>query len=160
MLNMSEERLGDGGLCLPWTEPSAQRDKFRYSRMNLSASVLIIDDDPNLAEVVEGFLQPAGYVTTVARNGFQGLRLAREVKPAVILCDMRMPHMAGADVLRELSSDPATSHSPRVLMTGNVDADRSSADGFLLKPFVEADVIAVLHRVTTSERKATPTPSL
>jgi len=126
--------------------------------MNLSASVLIIDDDPNLSEAVEAYLQPAGYVTAVARNGFQGLRLAREVKPAVILCDMRMPHMAGSDVLRELSSDPATSHIPRVLMTGNIDADRSGADGFLLKPFVESDVIAVLRRVTSSERLASAVP--
>jgi CheY-like chemotaxis protein len=116
--------------------------------MNLSSSVLIIDDDPNFAEAVEGFLQPAGYATTVARNGFQGLKLAREVRPAIIFCDMKMPHMAGTDVLRELSSDPATSHIPRVLMTGNVDADRSVAHGFLLKPFEEADLIAVLKRVT------------
>jgi CheY-like chemotaxis protein len=65
--------------------------------------------------------------------------------------------MAGADVLRELSSNPATSHIPRVLMTGNIDADRSGADGFLLKPFVEAYVIAVLQRVTASERNASAT---
>src|SRR5688572_27525905 len=103
--------------------------------MNLSAAVLIIDDDPNLVEAVEGFLQPAGYATKVARNGFQGLKFAREAGTAVILCDMNMPHMAGTDVLRELSSDPATCHIPRVLMTGNLDADRSVADGFLLEPF-------------------------
>ena len=122
--------------------------------MNLSASVLIIDDDPNLAEAVEAFLQPSGYATQVARTGFQGLKLARETRPAVILCDMKMPHMAGTDVLRALSSDPATSYIPRVLMTGNIDADRSHAHGFLLKPFDEADLIAVVERVTNRASRA------
>ena len=115
--------------------------------MNLSVPVLIIDDDAALAETVEAILQPAGYVTTVASNGFQGLKMAREVKPAVIVCDMKMPHMAGADVLRELASDPATAQIPRVLMTGNIDADRSSANAFLLKPFQPDDILHLLQRV-------------
>jgi twitching motility two-component system response regulator PilH len=123
--------------------------------MILSGSVLIIDDDPNLAAVVEGYLEPKGCATHVARNGFQGLKLAREARPKVILCDMKMPHMAGTDVLRALAADPITANIPRVLMTGNVDADRSVAHGFLLKPFREADLLAVLERVApTPPRRA------
>ena len=78
------------------------------------------------------------------------MKLAREARPQVILCDMKMPHMAGTDVLRALAADPTTAHIPRVLMTGNIDADRSAAHGFLLKPFLEADLVAVLERVANN----------
>ena len=118
--------------------------------MNLPVPVLIIDDDPALTETVEEILNPAGYATSIARNGFQGLKLAREVKPAVIVCDMRMPHMAGSDVLRELASDPVTAQIPRVLMTGNIEADRSCANGFLLKPFQPDDMLHLLQRMTAT----------
>jgi CheY-like chemotaxis protein len=88
----------------------------------------------------------------VARNGFHGLKLAREVNPSVIVCDMVMPHMAGSDVFRTLASDPFTAHIPRVLMTGHSDADRSCADGFLLKPFDAHTVLRLLERMTSLPR--------
>lgn len=116
--------------------------------MNLAAPVLIIDDDPQTTDMLKECLEAAGHTAAVARNGFHGLRLAREVKPSVILCDMKMPNMAGSDVLRALASDPATASIPRVLMTGLADADRSHANAFLLKPFLPDDMLTVLRRVT------------
>src|SRR5882672_11307369 len=103
--------------------------------MNLGAPVLIIDDDPAMTETVKEILEAAGQSAAIAGNGFHGLKLAREVQPSVIVCDMVMPHMVGTDVFRTLASDPVTAAIPRVLMTGHADADRSCADGFLLKPF-------------------------
>jgi CheY-like chemotaxis protein len=114
--------------------------------MNFSGSALIIDDDASVAEMVGAFLQGAGYTVVAASNGFQALRLAREIKPDVILCDMKMPHMAGSDVLRELAADPATAGIPRLLMTGIVEADRSHAHAFLLKPFQASDVLTAVQR--------------
>jgi CheY-like chemotaxis protein len=103
--------------------------------MNLGAPVLIIDDDPAMTDAVRDILELAGQPTAVARNAFHGLKLAREVRPAVVLCDMFMPDMAGSDVFRELAADPATAHIPRVMMSGYPNADRSLADGFMPKPF-------------------------
>jgi CheY-like chemotaxis protein len=120
--------------------------------MNLGAPVLIIDDDPALTEVVKEILEAAGHSAAIARNGFHGLKLAREVKPAVIVCDMVMPHMAGSDVFRTLASDPSTAGIPRVLMTGHIDADRSCADGFLLKPFEAHAMLRLLERMTSLPR--------
>lgn len=114
--------------------------------MNFSGSALIIDDDASFAEVVGAFLQAAGYKVVVAGNGFQALRLAREIKPDVILCDMKMPNMSGSDVLRELAADPATARIPRLLMTGVAEADRSHAHAFLLKPFQANDVLTAVQR--------------
>lgn len=120
--------------------------------MNLGAPILIIDDDPAATDAVREILEAAGHATAIARNGFHGLKLAREVKPAVIVCDMVMPHMAGSDVFRTLASDPVTAHIPRVMMTGHADADRSCADGFLSKPFEAHVVLRLMERMASLPR--------
>ena len=122
--------------------------------MNLGGPVLIIDDDPILAGLVKEILETAGHRTALARNAFHGLKLAREVRPAVVLCDWMMPDMAGSDVLRALAADPLTTRIPRVMMTGHGHADRSSADGFLLKPFRPHDMLHLVSTVSTLPRAA------
>ena len=122
--------------------------------MNLGAPVLIIDDDPAMTEAVREILEMAGQPTTVARNAFHGLKLAREVRPAVVLCDMFMPDMAGSDVFRELAADPATAHIPRVMMSGYPNADRSLADGFLPKPFDPFLMLKLLQQMGSLPRTA------
>ena len=74
--------------------------------MDSEAPVLIIDDDPAMTDMVKDILEASGRRAAVARNAFHGLRLAREVKPSAVLCDMVMPDMSGSDVLRALASDP------------------------------------------------------
>ena len=123
--------------------------------MNLGAPVLIIDDDPAMTETMKEILEAAGQSAAIARIGFQGLKLAREMKPSVIVCDMVMPNMAGTDVFRTLASDPLTTSIPRVLMTGRHDADRSCADGFLLKPFQPQTMLELLERMTCRPRVET-----
>lgn len=113
----------------------------------MGVPVLIIDDDPAVTEVVEGMLLAAGYSVVVAHNSFLGLRLVREIKPSAVLCDMMMPDMTGADVLHVLATDPTTAQIPRVMITGHVDADRSNADGFLLKPFQASELLGLLQRI-------------
>lgn len=115
--------------------------------MNSGVPVLVIDDDPAVTDLVKDMLQSAGYSVAVAHNPFVGLRLAREVKPSAVLCDMLMPDMTGADVLNVLASDPTTAEIARVIMTGHVDADRSNADAFLLKPFQSNELLQVLQRL-------------
>ncbi|HWN96731.1 MAG TPA: response regulator [Methylomirabilota bacterium] len=122
--------------------------------MNFGAPILVIDDDPAMSRAVKEILETAGHATAVASNGFHGLKLAREVKPAVIVCDMVMPLMAGSDVFRTLASDPATAGIPRVLMTGHSDADRSCSDGFLLKPFQPQAMLDLLERIVSTPRAA------
>ena len=120
--------------------------------MQLGAPVLIIDDDPVLAELVKEILETAGHDTAVAHHAFHGLRLARELQPSIVLCDWVMPDMAGSDVLRALAADPATARIPRVLMTGHGDADQSCADGFLLKPFRPDEMLWMLEQMAVLPR--------
>ena len=120
--------------------------------MNLGAPILIIDDDPAATDAVKAIVEAAGHSTAVAQNAFHGLKLAREVKPAVIVCDLAMPNMSGSDVFRTLADDPVTAHIPRVLMTGHTNADRSTADGFLPKPFEAQTVLRLVERMISLPR--------
>ncbi len=120
--------------------------------MNLGAPVLIIDDDPALSEAVREILASVGQPAAVARNAFHGLKLARELKPAVVLCDMFMPDMAGSDVFRELAADPATARIPRVMMSGQPNPDPSLADGFIPKPFDPFLMLKLLQQMTSLPR--------
>jgi CheY-like chemotaxis protein len=122
--------------------------------MNLGAPVLIIDDDPALTDAVREILEMSGQPTAVARNAFHGLKLAREIKPAVVLCDMFMPDMAGSDVFRALAADPITAHIPRVMMSGYPDPDRSLADGFIPKPFDTFFMLKLLQEMASLPRTA------
>jgi CheY-like chemotaxis protein len=118
----------------------------------MGAPVLIIDDDPALAGLVQAMLATTGQDAVVAHHAFHGLRLAREIKPAAVLCDWVMPDMAGSDVLRALAADPATARIPRVLMTGHAHADQACADGFLLKPFPSRDLLWMLEQMASLPR--------
>jgi CheY-like chemotaxis protein len=74
------------------------------------------------------------------------------MKPAVVLCDMFMPEMAGSDVFRALAADPATAQIPRVMMSGYPNADRSLSDGFIPKPFDPFYMLKVLQQMSTLPR--------
>ena len=127
--------------------------------MDLGTPVLIVDDDPSFLEALQEILEAAGYTPAIAPNAFHGLKLAREVNPAVIVCDMFMPNMAGSDVLRALASDPATAKIPRVLMSGRSDADRTCANAFLLKPFEATDILNLIEKMTSTESRPELNPS-
>lgn len=99
-------------------------------------SVLIIDDDLVFAEFVATIIEAAGCRAIIATNGMDGLRMAREFSPGLILCDLVMPGVGGDEVLQELKSDSATAEIPRVLMSGHGCPDLRviPADAFIAKP--------------------------
>ncbi len=87
-------------------------------------SVLVVDDDPSVREVVATFLTGEGYVVQTAPDGMGALRLLEQWRPELILLDLRMPGLDGAAVVRELRGRQIT--VPFLVMTG-ADAARSSA---------------------------------
>ena len=121
-------------------------------------SVLIIDDDSATLELAQEILRNAGYATATASNAFHGLRLVREVKPSVVVCDMVMPNMAGADLFRTIAADPGTSRTGRVMMSGQAGADRSCAHVFLAKPFAAKDLLEAVQKVTSRATQSTSLP--
>ena len=80
--------------------------------------ILLIDDSRMLRLVHEKALVKAGYDVISARDGEEGLRIARECEPDLILLDVMLPKITGQDVLRTLKRDSRTRHIPVVVMSG------------------------------------------
>jgi len=80
--------------------------------------ILLIEDSMMLRHANERALIKAGYEVTCARDGEEGLRIARESEPDLILLDMLLPKIAGQDVLRTLKRDARTRHIPVVVLSG------------------------------------------
>ena len=91
-------------------------------------TVLVVDDDPSIRELVAELLDEAGFAVLEADSGGLALRLAREHCPSVVLMDHRLPDMSGLDVLERLRTQRASRHIPVVLVSGFayqlVDRDR------------------------------------
>ncbi|TNF72190.1 MAG: response regulator, partial [Acidobacteria bacterium] len=120
--------------------------------------VLVIDDDPAVQEILSRTLAKRGFRVEGARSGNDGLRLARELKPAAITLDVLMPEMDGWSVLSSLKSDPELAEIPVVMLT-IVDnkplAYSLGAADYLPKPLDRERIADVLGKITaaTPERE-------
>jgi signal transduction histidine kinase len=113
-------------------------------------SILVIDDEPAVRQLVARALGDAGYHVFGAENGLEGVARARQLLPDLVLCDVRMEKLDGYGTLSRLRSDEATKTIPFILMTG--DADHAGmrqgmelgADDYLPKPFSIAELQAAI----------------
>jgi diguanylate cyclase (GGDEF)-like protein len=123
----------------------------------MSESVLVVDDDPDVARFVEVNLRSAGYDVTVASNGEEGLNRAIELRPDLVLLDVMMPKLDGFEVAQRLRRDPRTSSSSIIMLTAKaLSSDKvlglsSGADDYIIKPF---DPVELLARVKGTLRRA------
>ena len=115
-------------------------------------TVLVVDDEPTIAEVVARYLERAGYVTATAGDGLEALRLAAERRPDLIVLDLMLPGLGGLEVLRQLgeSDGPRT---PVILLTAKGEQDDklvglgSGADDYVVKPFSPSELVARVDAV-------------
>jgi len=127
--------------------PAAGTDAVLTSdESNRKDTVLVIDDDASVRDLMSRFLTKSGFHVVAATNGEEGLRLARQVRPLVITLDVVMPDCDGWTVLKKLKSDPALAEIP-VIMVTIVDNEAMGLDlgasNYLIKP-VDRDRLAVL----------------
>ena len=129
-------------------------------------TILVIDDDPSVRDLMSRFLGKLGFNVVAAASGNEGLRLAKQVHPLVITLDVVMPECDGWTVLKKLKADAALSEIP-VIMVTIVDNEAMGFDlgvsNYLIKP-VDRDRLAVLiekHRVARSSTftEATTAPA-
>jgi DNA-binding response OmpR family regulator len=131
-------------------------------------AVLVVEDEPTIAEVVARYLNRAGYQTTVVGDGAAALAEVARRRPDVVVLDVMLPGIDGLEVLRRLRADGATEAMAILLLTARGDeADRVAglrrgADDYIVKPFSPAELIArvdaVLRRTASvpgSERALT-----
>ena len=119
----------------------------------MAVSVLIVEDDRNIAELLQMYLEKEGYAVTVAADGGQGLAKFRAIKPDLVLLDVMLPEVSGYQIVQDLRADPSLRDVRVLMMTarGSVMERRKGlalgADGFIAKPFELAELRAEMARV-------------
>ena len=118
-------------------------------------TVLVVDDEFGIVDVLETILTDEGYRVLTACNGRQGLVRLAEETPDVILLDFMMPILGGGDMLRAMAAEPAYQRIPVIMMSSlseGVVAERCRGyAGFLHKPFRVAAVLSTVARVLGAE---------
>ena len=129
----------------------------------MAISVLVVEDDRNIAELLQMYLEKEGYAVTIAYDGGQGLSKFRTIQPDLVLLDVMMPVMDGWAVCRAIRAE---SQIPVIMLTAKSETDdkvaglKSGADDYITKPFEMKEVLArieaVLRRAPsgTTEKKA------
>ncbi|NPT43840.1 response regulator [Paraburkholderia sp. 1N] len=118
--------------------------------------ILIVEDEPKLAAVLEAYLHLEGFATTILDDGHQVMPFIRATPPALMLLDLMLPGRSGMDICRELRQSSAL---PVIILTARIDEiDRLlgleiGADDYVCKPFSPREVVA---RVKAILRRATP----
>ncbi len=151
-------RPGQPGLaeCLP--QSALVEDHVR-------GTVLVVDDEPTITEVVARYLERAGYRTRVAADGIQALELAASQRPDLVLLDLMLPGIDGLEVMRRLRELGRDRMAVILLTAKGEESDRViglrlGADDYVVKPFSPAELVArvdaVLRRIDTSPGHEAP----
>lgn len=122
------------------------------------ATVLVVDDEEDLADAVALLLQDKGFRVFKVHDGAQALRAASELLPDLVLLDYELPELDGVEVIGRLRGDPATANLP-VLLTSAAKvsmADIKRADGFLAKPFQDSLLFEMVNRLLAASHRGTP----
>jgi len=126
-------------------------------------TVLVVDDEPTITEIVSRYLERAGYDAAVAADGLEAIRVASERDPDLVVLDLMLPELDGLQVLSRLREDGRT---PVILLTAKGEQSdklaglRNGADDYVVKPFSPSELVArvdaVLRRVHPAAEDAEP----
>jgi len=122
--------------------------------------VLLVEDEPDVAELIRYNLTKEGYDVILSGNGNEGLRLAREHRPDVLLLDIMVPQLNGWEVCRRIKKDPELAAIPVIMVSGRVEEGDKvlgfevGADDYVTKPFSPRELIARIRAVLRRGRQA------
>jgi DNA-binding response OmpR family regulator len=124
-------------------------------------SVLVVDDEPTIAEVVARYLERAGYRTRIAGDGRQAIEVAADQRPDLVVLDLMLPGLDGLEVMRRLREQGSDRIAVILLTAKGEEADRViglrlGADDYVVKPFSPAELVA---RVDAVLRRVDPMPT-
>lgn len=116
-------------------------------------SVLVVDDDDDIRELMTLVLQSRGYDVSAASDGHRALdALRRDAPPDLVLLDLRMPHMAGDELVSVVREDPSLAETPIVVVSGDSTARHRAAalpvQDCLIKPVDLSQLLSTVRRYT------------
>jgi two-component system cell cycle response regulator DivK len=115
--------------------------------------ILIVEDNPKNLKLVRDVLQVRGYRTIEAGTGEEGVQMAREQHPALILMDIQLPGISGVEAFHQLRADPATQAIPDIAVTASVMAQErqkvmaAGFDGFQGKPISVWELLETVRQI-------------
>lgn len=139
-----------------WSEMGS----YSKNRERMTASVLVVDDEPDISALVAYHLARESYRVRTAADGGEAIRAVETERPDLVVLDLMLPGMSGIEVLRELRRRPETAEIPVILLTARrdeqdrVEGFKVGADDYVPKPFSPQELVlrvgAVLRRVQQS----------
>ncbi|MBK8900988.1 MAG: response regulator transcription factor [Anaerolineaceae bacterium] len=127
----------------------------------LKQQILVVDDDKEIARLLRGYLEKAGFGVWVAHDGGTAVHTLRRHKPDLLLLDLMLPDMDGYDITRLLRNDAALAQIPVIMITARVeDSDKIvglelGADDYVTKPFNPAEVVARVRAQLRAKNRLT-----
>lgn len=124
-----------------------------------AAKLLVIDDEPEITQIIEAFLENAGHQVITENSSVMGIERAKELKPDLILLDIMMPNMDGYEICDELKKTDETSDIPVIFLTGKDSRDdrgrsfQVGGDMFVKKPFSCERLLEIVNIVLQSAAK-------
>lgn len=123
----------------------------------MTGQLLLVDDEPGLREAVQAYLEDSGFAIDVASNAREGLDLARQKLPDLVITDIMMPQVDGYEFLKQLREEPQFKMLPVVFLTARgMTADRiqgyeAGVDGYLSKPFDPDELVAMINNLLAKQ---------
>jgi DNA-binding response OmpR family regulator len=117
-----------------------------------AGTILIVDDEPSIRNVLGSFLSEEGYHMGFAENGYDGYQKARELIPDLIIMDVTMPGIDGFEACRRIRAEPRLAQVPIIMITAVADVGtrarsiESGANDFLSKPFDLHEILAKVKK--------------
>ncbi|MDZ7761192.1 MAG: response regulator [Desulfovermiculus sp.] len=127
------------------------------------SSVLIVEDDPDILNLLSFTIQNQGYQAIQSRQGEEGLKMARTQRPDIILLDLMLPGMDGISVCKDLKSRVETANIPVIMLTAKGEENdritglETGADDYVVKPFSPRELVLRLEAVLRRYRNQQPT---
>ena len=121
----------------------------------MADNILVVDDDPDIAQTLRSYLEQSGYLVSVASDGKQAIQAFHSVRPDLIVLDLMMPEMDGMEVTRTIRRH---SDVPIIMLTARVDETdkliglEMGADDYVTKPFSPREVVARVKAVLRRTR--------
>lgn len=125
-------------------------------------TILVVEDEPDAAELVEYNLKGAGYRVAIANDGAEALRKARSAKPDLVILDLMLPELDGVQVCKLLRQDPLTKGIPILMLTAKAaEVDRIlglelGANDYVTKPFSPRELVLRVRNLLANQEREAP----